>query len=497
MARSIHKKANMVAAKDAFSNPAARLGFGTMDLTQATDYPITRMSQNYEILTSLYRDNWIVQNIVNTIPDDIIRKWFELKTAIGPEYIDRFVQLERRTKLREKIADGMYWGRLYGGAAGLMLIKGQEDLEKPLDLDSVMPDSFQGLMILDRWTGIYPSGELVTDPSDPDFGLPEYYTVMDEGHGNVVARVHHSRIVRFIGRSIPWLEQQVELYWGESEIEAIYSEIVKRDNVAANIVGLTFRARLDTMEVDGLDQLLGVGNAEIQRRFWNMLASQSIMESNFGTRVVNKGDAIHTREYTFTGLPDVYDRVMMDVAGASRTPVTKLFGRSPAGLNATGEADLNNYYDYIDSVREKSFRGIIERLLPVMALSAWGQIPDDLDIDFPPMREPDPNELADIAQKKTSVVITAYQANLIDKGTALRELQAMSDTTGVFGQIRDEDAKAAEGITYQGETAMRDPVAGLWERQPQTDSAFGEDFEEEYAKDARLLLRELNNKKIL
>ena len=35
----------------------------------------------------------------------------------------------------------------------------------------------------------------------------------------------------------------------------------------------------------------------------------------------------------------------MDVAGAaSDHPVTKLFGRSPAGLNATGEADMQNYY---------------------------------------------------------------------------------------------------------------------------------------------------------
>ena len=98
-----------------------------------------------------------------------------------------------------------------------------------------------------------------------------------------------------------------------------------------------------------------------------------MMESNFGTRLINKGDAIHNTQYTFTGLPDVYDRVMMDVAGAARTPVTKLFGRSPAGLNATGEADLQNYYDYIDGLRETELRGIIERLLPVMALSAWGK----------------------------------------------------------------------------------------------------------------------------
>ena len=459
MARRRRKKKT---ALDAFSNPAARIGFGTMDLTQATDYPLTRMTQNYELLTSLYRDNWIVQNIVATIPDDVVRKWFELKTSIAPEYIDRFTRMERTTHIRKKITLGMYWGRLYGGAAGIMLIKGQDDMSQPLDLDMVMPDSFLGLQILDRWTGVYPGGELVKDPKDPDFGLPEYYTIRDEEHNMLVAKVHHSRVVRFIGRELPWLEQVTEQYWGESEIEAIYNEIVRRDNVAGNITGLTFRANLDYMESDGLDQLLGTGNTEMQRRFWNTMQAQSIMESNFGMRVLNKGDVIHNRQYTFTGLPDVYDRVMMDVAGAARTPVTKLFGRSPAGMNATGEADMRNYYDYIDTIRETSFRDIIERLLPVMALSAWGVIPDDLDITFPPMQTPEAVEIADIAQKKTGAILSAYQSDLIDAATAMKELQALNDETRLFGKINDEDIEPAKGKTYSSTRAMQDPMSGLF-----------------------------------
>lgn len=46
------EKPESVVTMDAFSNPAARLGFGTMDLTQATTHPMTRLTQNYELLTS-------------------------------------------------------------------------------------------------------------------------------------------------------------------------------------------------------------------------------------------------------------------------------------------------------------------------------------------------------------------------------------------------------------------------------------------------------------
>lgn len=446
---------------DAFSNPAARTGFGTMDLMQATEYPLTRMTQNYQLLTSLYRDNWIVQNIISTIPSDMIRKWYEVKANIAPEYMKRMVRLEQKTQIRQKILQGMYWGRLYGGAAGVVLIRGHDDMSEPLNYDVIMPDSFLGIQILDRWSGVYPESELVTNPENMDFGLPKYYTIRDEETGMTVTKVHHSRIVRFVGRELPWMEKVAEQYWGESELEAIYNEVVKRDNVSANIAGLTFRANLNYMESDGLDQLLGAANTDVQRRFWQKMQATSILESNFGMRIVNKGDAMHNIQYTFTGLPEVYDRMMMDVAGAARTPVTKLFGRSPAGLNATGEADMRNYYDYIDGLRETDLRTIIERILPIMALSAWGEIPNDLDISFPPMQTPDSKEIAEITDHKSSAIIGAFQSDLIDSATAQKELQSMSDETGMFASITDESIKAGENVFYSDKKAMQDPMSGL------------------------------------
>ena len=278
----------------------------------------------------------------------------------------------------------------------------------------------------------------------------------------MVANVHHTRIIRFIGRELPWLEQVTELYWGESEVEAIYQDLVRHDNVAANMASLTFRANVTYMETDGLDQLLGTANTEMQRRFWNVMAAQSIMESNFGTRIVNKGDVMHQHQYTFAGLADVYDRMMMDVSGAARIPVTKLFGRSPAGMNATGESDLKNYYDFIDTIRDTSFRAIIERLLPLLALSAWGQVPDDIDIDFAPMDTPTAAENADVIQKRTNAVVQAYQADLLDQKTARMELQAMEEETGAFTTIPDELIEQGEGVTATSSQQMLDPMAGLF-----------------------------------
>ena len=456
--RGAQPNTEAVSVQDAFSNPLFRLGYGSQSPLEATEYPLTRMTDNYALLNSLYRDNWVVQNVVGIIPDDMTKKWFAPAGAVGPEHLKELDRVQRVTALRERVNEGLRWGRLYGGAAGLIMIRGQEGmLGQPLELESIYPGTFQGLYILDRWQGVVPGMELVFEGGEP---VPAYYSITD-ARGNTVAKVHHSRLVRFTGRDLPFLERVAELYWGESEVEALYNDVVKHDNVAANMAALTFRANVDTMEVQNLDQLFSVTSGEQQRRFWNVMQAQSVMKSNFGMQLVNRGDQIKNTQYTFTGLQEVYDSMCLDLSGASRIPVTKLFGRSPAGMNATGESDLRNYYDYVDTLREAKLRPILEKLLPVLAMSAWGAVPDGLDITFPPLWTPTAAEVAEIALKKAQAIRDTFQAGLFRADTAQRELKKLADETGMFDSISEEEIAANTGKTYQDVTALRDPLAGM------------------------------------
>ena len=447
-----------VVVNDAFSNPIFRLGYGSQSPLEATEYPLTRMTDNYALLNSLYRDNWVVQNVVGLVVDDMLREWYKLKGGVSPELLEGLARVERQTRTRARVNEGLRWGRLYGGAAGLIMIKGQEELlDRPLELDSIYPGAYQGIYILDRWQGVVPGMELVFEGGDP---VPKWYSITDAA-GHTAARVHHSRLIRFTGRDLPYLERVAELYWGESEVEALYRDVVAHDNVSANMAALTFQANINTMEVQNLDQLFSVSSGEMQRRFWNTMQAQSVMQSNFGVRLVNKGDQMKNTQYTFTGLQEVYESMCLNLCGASHYPMTKLFGRSPAGMNATGESDLKNYYDYVDTLRESKLRPALEKLLPVLCMSAWGLVPEDLDFSFPPLWTPTAREVAEIAKAKAETVTAAYQAGLLNVDTAQKELKKLEEETGLFGSITDEEISANAGKTYQDATALRDPLAGL------------------------------------
>lgn len=457
--RPVNRQAEMesISVQDAFSNPLFRLGWGSQSPLEATEYPLTRMTDNYALLNSLYRTNWVVQNVVGLMVDDMLREWYKLKGNITPEAQAALAKVERDTRIRDRLNEGLRWGRLYGGAAGLILVRGQEDLSKPLDLDMVYPGSFRGLYILDRWMGITATNGLVLEAGDP---VPEYYAITD-AEGHTAARVHHSRVIRFTGRELPMVERMAEMYWGESEIEALYEEVVAHDNVSANMVALTFQANVNTMEVKGLEQLFGIGSGQAQRRFWNVMQAQSVLRSNFGTQLVEQGTKLTNTQYTFTGLQEVYESMCLNLCGASHYPMTKLFGRSPAGMDATGESDLKNYYDYVDSQREAKLRPALQKLLPVLAMSAWGFVPDDLDFSFPPLWTPTAMETAEITLKKAQAIRDTFQAGLIRADTAQKELKKLEEETGMFGNLADEEIAENAGKTYQDVTALRDPEMGL------------------------------------
>ncbi len=453
-APAAEKKVIRARANDVFSNALARLGAGTPNLMEGTEYSLARLTRDYNLLNALYREHWIVRQIVDIIPSDMLKNWITLTTEVSPALLKK-VDLElRRTQLIQKLKSGMQWGRLYGGAVGVMVVKGQgEDMSKPLDLRLMVPGDFCGILIFDRWNSVDPSLEIVDDISDAEFGLPKYYTITDNDTCQMV-KVHYSRILRFTGDDLPYWEAKAEQDWGASVIESIFDELKKRDNVSWNIAQLTFMASLRVLKMSDMGQMLSATDEQTKAELYRTIQAQNWLMSNMGMQIIDAADDMQSHQYTFGGVSDVYKQFMMDIAGAARIPATKLFGRSPEGMNATGESDLQNYYDMIAQEQEAKLRPILNKVLPVLCMSVFGAVPDDLDFEFDPVSEPSDEQRTDLAKSGTDIVVNALNAGLVSPRTALKELKQQSERTSVWTNITDEDiAKASDEIESGGEMA--------------------------------------------
>ena len=425
----------LLAAMDGYSNAAAFIGEDSPLMSSGT-FIRSGLTGKSELLTATYRVSWLAKRIIDMPSEDMTRAWYRLSTSLPESELDALRRLEAKHSVKQEIANAIRWGRLYGGALAVMVIRGEEDrLEEPLDYDMLLPECFQGLLVLDRAQGISPSLELVSDLDDPDFGLPEYYTVELELGDVKSVRIHHSRVLRFIGRELPHTEMVRENYWGASELEHIWDELQKRSAASANIAQLIFQANVTTLKMGDFGGNLAGGSDRMREKILQTMQNENRLRTSYGLQVMSAEDSLETHSYSFGGLSDIYESFMMDMAGAAEIPATKLFGRSPQGFNSTGESDLRNYYDMIAQTQERNLRPALEKLLPVMAISCWGCVPEDMEIVFEPIMTTSPAERAELVQKMSGDVIEGYKCSLFTREQAIAELKSRGGEMGVYTKV--------------------------------------------------------------
>jgi phage-related protein (TIGR01555 family) len=439
-------------ASDVFTNLAARMGFGTPSLAESTEYTLIRWSQNYWLMVTLFRNHWISRRICEKPAQDMCKAWAKIQSAeLKPEMIDDFDRVVRRTYTPLRIQEAIMWARLFGGAGALMVIDGHENmLDKPLRLDDINPGTYKGLIVFDRWSGITPTDEISTDINSPvDYNLPLYYTVRGENGDSF--RIHASRILRFMGPRVPQPENQAQQHWGISELEIAYEEIRKRDNASWSILSLMFRAQLIAQRNPQLAGMLsglgatGQANAQFQR----VMQAQNELMSNQSMLLLGEDGEMSAVNYSFAGISDVYEQFQMDIAGAARMPVSVLFGRVASGLGQTNDAEIRLYEQEIAQKQNEELRPQLDKLYPVICMSEFGEVPDDLDLMFPSIRVLTEEEKGKLATDKVGAILEPFSAGVISQQLTLRELREQSQETGLFTNITDEMIEEADDEVQQ------------------------------------------------
>ena len=100
---------------------------------------------------------------------------------------------------------------------------------------------------------------------------------------------------------------------------------------------------------------------------------------------------------------------------------------------------MRNYYEMIAGLQERYLRPALERLLPVMAISCFGYLPEDLDFVFNPLATVTAEESEELAGKLSDRVEKLYRAGLLTYEEARSELKTVGEKYAAYSGI-DPDA---------------------------------------------------------
>jgi phage-related protein (TIGR01555 family) len=373
------------------------------------------------------------------------RQGVDFGSIIKPQQIENLLAAQDDLRVWQSIGETLKWGRLYGGAIGVIQIDGQ-DSSTPLNVDTLAKDQFKGILPLSRWE-LNPTVTDVVQSMGPVIGKPEIYHVGPNATAMQNAAIHHSRVIRIEGIRLPFFQRIAEQGWGLSVIERMYDRLLAYDSATTGAAQLVFKAYLRTLKVQGLRKILGAGGAAEAALTKNVEAIRQF-QSTEGLTLIDAEDAFEAFTYTFAGLNDLLLGFGQQLSGATQIPLIRLFGQAPAGLNAlnaTGDSDIRNYYDSIKARQESDLRAPVNLIMKVMYRSViGGPPPAGFRVQFNPCWQLSEIEKAGIAKTIGETVGAALDDGIIDKPTALKELKQSAESTGVFTNISDEMIKEAE-----------------------------------------------------
>lgn len=426
--KPIHIERSAQATNDGLTNMVARLGVNGTNALSGGGYRTTGLSQNEQKLRVMYQSSWIVGKVVDAVAEDMTREGIVLQ-GVDDKAPEVQAELTRRG-VWPKLTELIKWARLYGGAIGVIVIDGQ-NVATPLRLETVSKGSFRGIKVIDRW-------RLATEGATFD-DTPEFYMLTASNE-----RIHHSRVIRQIGTELPYWAAIEQQGWGASVIERMDDRVLSFDSVTMGVANLVFKAHLRTMRIENYRGILS-GGGRAEENLLKSLKLMQVLQTNEGLTVMDKADEFDTHSYAFGGLGDIVLQFAQQLAGASGIPLVRLFGQSPAGLNATGDGDIRNYYDTVSNQQEARLRAPMEQLVQVAYRSAVGSAPpEDMAIDFVPLWQMSEKERSEIAKLQTEAITALASGDIISKGTALREMQRVGAETGLGSTITDEEVDEAD-----------------------------------------------------
>lgn len=391
-----------LALVDSLKNFVANLG---TDRDKASSSKYYNIADDIEQQVNAYRGSWLAKKIIDIPALDSTRKWRAWQAS--KEQITAIESEEKRLGVKLKVLEARTKARLFGGAGIYIGIKGDKDPSLPLDPSKVQKQGIDFLTVLPM--RVLQAGELETDPISPNFSKPKFYRV-SSGAGMVT--IDPSRIVRFIGVPMPDDELAANQGWGDSVLSADWTAIRNFDATIANIASLVFESKVDILGIPNLSEIMG------DKKQRDLLVERvhlaAMLKGNNGMLIRDADETHDSKTFAFAGLEKVNDIMAAAAAGAGDIPLTRLFGQSPGGLNSTGDGDIRNYYDRIQSSQELEISPAMTVLDECIINSALGSRPAEIYYNWNSLWQTTDKERADIGKTVADTIKTLADSQLFN-----------------------------------------------------------------------------------
>lgn len=351
------KKSKKQTNLDNWANFITGLGQRGRDKSRASTFCASYRLTAAE-LDELYRSDGLARRIVNLITEEMVRQGWTIENEPTGKVNTKLQNLN----INNVMMDMIRWARLYGGSLGVLGITDGRPIDQPLNYNNIK--KLDWIRVYDRFSTN--TMEIDSDINSPNYGNPIMYMVNDSRTG-VTYNVHHSRVLKCDWNELTprWLADNQS--WGDSVFQSIYEEL-KNYSVAFANCGLLIHDFVNyVLKVPDLVELIANNSCNTVEERAHAL---NMSKSSLNTMIIDSQESYEKVTTNVSGISDLLDRFMLSLSAVSGIPISLLFGRSPSGLNATGESETRNFYDMIKQKQEGKLKPMLNKVIEIVCRSS-------------------------------------------------------------------------------------------------------------------------------
>lgn len=367
-------------------------GAGTRrDPRAASTYGVA-IALTQQDIDAAYRGSGLMRKIIQIPALDMVREWRDWK--LDADDVAKIEAEEKRLGLREKVRAAEVLRGLGGGAL-ILGLPGDPASPAP---DTIRPGQLLFVNVVSRWHLSFDA--MQDDARLPGYGEPTMWK-LNSGTTAQMA-IHPSRVVPFRADTTAMLAALAigrdDAFWGESRVAQVLDAVKDSDGARGAFASMLHKARLTRIGIPGLSEIVATpgGEAAVSAR----LEVIALAESMFNATLFDAGsdgkdaERIDDVTYSFAGAKDILSAYAEFVAAISDIPATRLLGRAPEGMNASGDSQQADWKKLVKAKQELDLAPCLDRMDPWLLQSALGSAPDGYWWEFAPLDTPDQSEVA-------------------------------------------------------------------------------------------------------
>ena len=286
-----------------------------------------------------------------------------------------------------------------------------QQLKEPLraDPDTFRKGALRGLRLIEPFN-VAPAWYDASHPLNKSYFAPQSWLVLG-------TEVHASRFLYFAEDRPPTLLLPSYNFFGIPLAQVVLDVVTHFTQCREAAARMLTKYSLTVLKTDLQALLTGGPDGDIRRRIAYMVQNRD----NDGVEAIDmESEDIVKLETPLSGITDIVRQAEEMVAAYFGEPAVKLWGLSPGGFNSTGEADMQNHYDHINSVQERMFREPLGRLIELAQMNVRGKVDSALSFNFVPLGDDDDRAIADINNVKADAACKLFDRGIVS-GEEIRQ----------------------------------------------------------------------------